>query len=161
MSRWLERSDVPRGADYDARWEHLAASGANVHGEADLVMDLLGSRGAGAAGPWSVLDAGCGTGRVAVELARRGADVVGLDIDPAMLARARTKAPSLSWIEGDLATADLRHADGRRRRFDLVAMPGNVMIFVAPGTEGAVLRRMAEHLVPAGLLVAEIGRAHV
>ena len=34
-----------------------------------------------------------------------------LDIDPAMLARARTKAPSLSWIEGDLATADLRHAD--------------------------------------------------
>jgi len=151
VNRWLDRSDVPRGADYDARWETLAASGADVHGEADLIMALLAETGPG---PWSVLDAGCGTGRVAVELARRGVDVVGIDLDPAMLERARAKAPTLTWVQGDLATADVRDADGRRRLFDLVAMPGNVMIFVTPDTEGEVLARMADHLRPGGLVVA-------
>ena len=128
-----------RGADYDRRFSDLAARGMDVHGEANLVAAL---------GPRSVLDAGCGTGRVAIELARRGIEVVGVDIDPAMLEAARTKAPDLTWIEADLATVDLR------RTFDVVAMAGNVMIFVAPRTEGAVVARMAAHLAPGGHLVA-------
>ena len=140
MSRWSERADVPRGDDYDARWRALAASGQSVHGEADLLCELL------AAG--SVLDAGCGTGRVAIELERRGYDVVGTDLDPGMLDAAREKAPDMQWVLGDLVDVDLG------RTFDLVAMPGNVMIFVAPGTEAAVLRNLASHLVPGGLLVA-------
>lgn len=135
---WL-CGDVRRGADYDRRFDALAASGADVHGEADLVESL---------GPRSVLDAGCGTGRVAVELARRGLDVVGVDLDPAMLDAARAKAPELRWVRADLADVDLG------RRFDAVVMAGNVMVFVAPGTEGAVVARMAAHLVPSGLLVA-------
>ena len=151
MNRWLDRPDVPRGADYDARWEALAASGAGIHGEADLVMALLADRGPG---PWRVLDAGCGTGRVAIELARRGVEVVGVDLDPAMLERARAKAPSLEWLEADLATVEVLGGDGHRRRFDLVAMPGNVMIFVGEGTEGAVLAHLAGHLEAGGLLVA-------
>ncbi|MDQ5854995.1 MAG: SAM-dependent methyltransferase, partial [Actinomycetota bacterium] len=52
--------------DYDARWRRMEAAGANPHGEADFVFSY---------GPRSVLDAGCGTGRVAIELARRGLDV--------------------------------------------------------------------------------------
>jgi hypothetical protein len=40
------------------------------------------------------------------------------------------------------------------RRFDAVVMAGNVMIFVAPGTEGAVLKRSAAHLRTGGLVVA-------
>ena len=139
-SRWTDRADVPRGDDYDARFERLAASGADVHGEADLVSRLApGGR---------VLDAGCGTGRVAIELARRGHDVVGLDLDPAMLAAAHRKAPHLPWIEGDLATTRLDE------RFDVVVLAGNVLIFVAPGTEGEVVARCAEHLVDGGLLIA-------
>ena len=149
VNRWLNRTDVPRGADYDARWTALAASGANIHGEADLLMALLHD---GVDGAPRVLDAGCGTGRVAIELARRGVDVVGVDVDPAMLAEARAKAPEGHWVQGDLATLDLAGTDGPSS-FDLVAMPGNVMIFVAPGTEGAVLARLAAHLVPGGLLV--------
>ena len=62
--------------EYDARWDRLAAAGEEVHGEADFVMALR---------PTSVLDAGCGTGRVAIELARRGVEVVGVDADPDML----------------------------------------------------------------------------
>ena len=135
---WL-RSDRPRGDAYDARFAELAASGKDVHGEAALVASL-------AAG--SVLDAGCGTGRVAVELARRGVEVVGVDIDPQMLAAARAKAPELEFHEADLASFDLG------RRFDAVVAAGNVMIFLTPGTEQAVLERLAAHLTPGGALIS-------
>ena len=88
-TRW-SGSDVPRGPDYDARWARLAAAGESVHGEADLVEALLRETGG-----TRVLDAGCGTGRVAIELAARGFAVVGVDADPAMLSEARAKAPGL------------------------------------------------------------------
>lgn len=138
-SRWLADGSVPRGADYDARWAAMAERGESVHGEADLIHSLA---------PRSVLDAGCGTGRVAIELALRGVEVVGVDLDPSMLAEARAKAPHLRWVEADLAAVDLG------RTFDIVAMPGNVMIFVHPGTEAAVVRRLAAHVAPDGVLVA-------
>ncbi len=137
-NRWLAR-DVPRGAEYDDRWTRLAADGKDVHGEADFVESL---------GPGSVLDAGCGTGRVAIELARRGIDVVGVDLDPSMLAVARAKAPHLDWVAGDLATLDLG------RTFDVVVLAGNVMIFLTPGTERDVVAALARHLGPGGALVA-------
>ena len=72
-TRW-QNADAPRGDDYDARWTVLAAQGRNVHGEADLVESLLRESGG-----TRVLDAGCGTGRVAIELARRGFSVTGVD----------------------------------------------------------------------------------
>lgn len=140
-------SDDARGQDYDRRFAAVAATGVDMHGEATFV-EALGVR--------SVLDAGCGTGRVAIELARRGLEVVGLDADPGMLAAARAKAPELEWVLGDLSDFDLFEADGRgdHRRFDAAVMAGNVMIFVVPGTEGAVLDRLARHLHRGGLVVA-------
>jgi SAM-dependent methyltransferase len=141
-TRW-QKSTAPRGDDYDARWKSLADAGQNIHGEADLVEDLLRESGGN-----SVLDAGCGTGRVAIELANRGVSVVGVDADAGMLATARAKAPQLRWIEADLA--DLTSAD----RFDLVLLAGNVMIFLEPGTEARVLAQLAARLTPGGLLVA-------
>ncbi|CAN5811292.1 class I SAM-dependent methyltransferase [soil metagenome] len=144
-SRWSEQTDVPRGDTYDARFERLAASGTDVHGEAVLVDRLLTDAGRS---PGRVLDAGCGTGRVAIELARRGHAVVGTDLDEPMLATARAKAPELSWVGGDLVDLDLD------RMFDVVVLAGNVMIFVAPGTEATVMDRAARHLAPGGLLVA-------
>jgi SAM-dependent methyltransferase len=146
MSRWNERDDVQRGADYDARWKQMAAAGQSVHGEVDLIHGLLRERDLGDSP--SVLDAGCGTGRVAIELAGRGIDVAGVDLDAAMLDEARTKAPGQRWTLGDLAHVDLD------TRFDLVVTAGNVMIFVAPGTEAAVLANLSGHISPGGLLVA-------
>jgi SAM-dependent methyltransferase len=102
----------------------------------------------------SVLDAGCGTGRVAIELARRGLDVVGLDADPGMLSAARAKAPELEWVLGDLSDFGLSDDGGKQRRFDAVVMAGNVMIFVVPGTEGAVVDHVAAHVRPGGVVVA-------
>jgi demethylmenaquinone methyltransferase / 2-methoxy-6-polyprenyl-1,4-benzoquinol methylase len=50
----------------------------------------------------SVLDACCGTGDLAIACARAGGRVTGLDFSPAMLARARRKAPELEWVEADV-----------------------------------------------------------
>jgi SAM-dependent methyltransferase len=139
-NRWMS-GDVPRGAAYDRRFEELAASGKPMHGEADLVSSF---------GPQWVLDAGCGTGRVAIELSRRGHHVVGLDQDPGMLEAARQKAPHLTWVEGDLADPHLDLG----REFDAVVLAGNVLIFVAPGTEGAVVSNVSRHLTGGGLSIA-------
>jgi SAM-dependent methyltransferase len=137
---WLA-GDAPRGARYDRRFEELAARGVDLHGEADFVDSYE---------PVSVLDAGCGTGRVAIELSRRGRRVVGVDLDPSMLEVARQKAPHIPWIESDLAAADLSFD----QPFDAVVLAGNVLIFVTPGTEGDVVSNLAGHLAPGGRLIA-------
>ena len=143
-SRWQQTDEVPRGDDYDARWRTLAESGHNIHGEADLVESLLPGSGR------TVLDAGCGTGRVGIELARRGYDVTGVDSDPEMLTTAQAKAPELAWLRVDLAALP----DTVPATFDLVLLAGNVMIFLEPGTEGQVMNGLAGRLSPGGLLVA-------
>jgi len=146
VTRWAELAGEAaddRAAGYEARFAQLAASGVGVHGEADRCTQLVppGAR---------VLDAGCGTGRVAIELAGRGFSVTGVDADAAMLTAARTKAPDLTWLEADLT--DLQ--DRLEAEFDLVVLAGNVMIFLSPGTEQRVLAQLAALLVPGGLLVA-------
>ncbi len=139
-NRWLE-GERPRGADYDRRFALLEASGHDVHGEATLVERY---------GPSSVLDAGCGTGRVAIELHRRGHSVVGVDVDRAMLDAARAKAPRVTWLEADLGDPDLLVG----HEFDVVVLAGNVMIFVAPGTEAAVVANMARLTRCGGVVIS-------
>lgn len=129
-----------RGDEYQARFDALAASGTDVHGESTLVRCYE---------PRTVLDAGCGTGRVAIELARHGIDVVGVDVDPVMLATAGERAPELEWRLGDLATAELEPA-----RYDVVVLAGNVLIFTPPGTEGAVVANVAAAARPGGRVIA-------
>jgi len=70
-------------AGLDRRWRRLTAQAVVRPGD-------------------DVLDACCGTGDLAIAAARAGGTVTGLDFSPAMLARARRKAPALEWIEGDL-----------------------------------------------------------
>jgi SAM-dependent methyltransferase len=127
------------GAEYQRRFDDLAASGVDVHGEASFVAGLR---------PGSVLDAGCGTGRVAIELARGGIEVVGVDGEPSMIETARSRAPMIEWIEADLTAMDLD------RRFDVVVMAGNVPLFTPPGTTAALVAGCARHLAPGGSLVA-------
>lgn len=134
---WRQRVDMD---EYDGRWDVLASQGQSVHGEADLVCALCdeGAR---------VLDAGCGTGRVAVELARRGRVCTGVDNDIDMLARAQAKGGDVTWVLADLATVRLEVV------FDLVVMAGDVLNYVRPGDESVVVANLARHLVPGGRLV--------
>ena len=127
------------GDDYQARFDRLAASGEDVHGEASFVRGFA---------PATVLDAGCGTGRVAIELARHGIDVVGVDVDASMLATAKERAPAVEWVECDLRRLDLG------RHFDVVVMAGNVPLFTPAGTQGDLVAGVARHVGPTGVLVA-------
>ena len=147
VNPWLA-TRTRTGAEYDAPYERQAQSGIDIHGEANLVMALLAEYGGTVAGAPHVLDAGCGTGRIAIELARRGCQTFGVDLDEVMLAQARQKAPELPWLKADLTTVTLNE------RFDLILMAGNVMIYLTPGSEADVLANMASHLKPGGLLLA-------
>ena len=126
------------GDAYQARFDAIASSGTDVHGEATFVLAFA---------PRSVLDAGCGTGRVAIELAHRGVEVTGVDIDSSMLATARTRGPDVTWFENDLASLNID------RTFDVVVMAGNVMLFTAEGTQRSVVEGCARHVAPTGVLV--------
>ena len=129
------------GDEYQARFDALAAGGVDVHGEVAFVLTLEPR-------PASVLDAGCGTGRVGIELARRGTVVVGVDVDGSMLATARRAAPEIDWIEQDLTSLQLD------RTFDAVVMAGNVPLFTAPGTHAALVAGCARHVGPGGAFVS-------
>lgn len=135
------------GSAYQARIDRLAATGVDMHGEATFVRRF---------NPQSVLDAGCGTGRVAIELARHDIDVVGVDVDASMIAEARRLAPDLSWIEADLTSFALG------RRFDVVLLAGNVPLFSVPGTNDALIRACAAHVAPKAVLIAgfQLGRGY-
>ncbi len=137
------------GEEYAERFAALARSGTDMHGEARFCATLLPS---GA----RVLDAGCGTGRVAVHLDELGFSCVGVDVDESMLAVARRHAPRIPWHGADLsrlAAGDLDGAAG----FDLAVMAGNVVPLLAPGTVGRAVASLAGLLRPGGLLVAGFG----
>ncbi|MCE7080958.1 class I SAM-dependent methyltransferase [Streptomyces sp. ST2-7A] len=150
--RWAEvtgaRDASGRYAEeYAARFARLAAEGHDPHGEARF-CDALLARGS------RVLDAGCGTGRVAARLAELGHACTGVDVDPAMLAVARRTAPGPDWHLGDLVALD---AVGLTPGYDLAVAAGNVIPLLAPGTEGAVIGQIARLLRPGGLLVVGMG----
>lgn len=149
MSRWEELTGGTSGENYAARFAALADSGKDMHGEAQLCAALVpaGAR---------MLDAGCGTGRVMIRLAELGYDCVGVDRDASMLAVARRQAPELPWIQADLATLDLAELNVAAD-FDLVVAAGNIFPLLAPGTEAAVVSRLAATLSSDGLMVAGFG----
>ena len=147
-TRWERIARETVGDDYarayDERFRAMAERGQDVHGEASIVADLLPA-------PGRVLDAGCGTGRVAVRLKELGYDVVGVDLDTSMLDVARAGAPDVDWRLADLATFDLGET------FDLVLVAGNTIPLIEPGTLLDVSERLVHHLTPGGVVVCGFG----
>jgi SAM-dependent methyltransferase len=143
-SAWVRitQENPNHSAAYIQRWKDLAAQGMDLFGEARLVDAMVG-RGA------RVLDAGCGQGRIGGYLASVGHHVVGLDVDPVLIAEAQRLHPTARWRVGDLAEMDLPAA-GIPEPCDAIVCAGNVMTFLAPSTRGEVLRRMRAHIAPGG-----------
>ena len=134
---------------YVKRFRSMAAEGDDLVGEARLV-DAMVPRGA------RILDAGCGPGRTGGHLSTLGHQVVGVDVDPVLIAAAEEDHPGPTWLVGDLAEMDLA-ARGIEEGFDAVVAAGNVMAFLAPSTRGAVLTNMGRHLRESGRVVVGFG----
>lgn len=152
-SRWeaIIAANPAHSTWYVERFRAMREQGADLDGEARLVDAMLarGSR---------VLDAGAGTGRVGGALHARGHTVVGVDVDPVLVAEAEAVYPGPTWLQGDLTTLDLP-ARGIAEPFDAVVLAGNVLTFLAPGSHAETLATLARHLAPEGRIVLGFGTA--
>ncbi|MGC3954875.1 MAG: class I SAM-dependent methyltransferase [Propionicimonas sp.] len=147
-TRTVEQNPA-HSAWYIERFKAMAAAGKDLHGEARTI-DAMVARGS------RILDAGCGPGRVGGELAARGHQVVGVDVDPVLIAEAVSVFPDATWLVQDLAELDLPAA-GVPTGFDAIVAAGNVMTFLAPSTRELVLRNLGAVLAADGRLVIGFG----
>ncbi len=114
-------------------------------------LELWEELAAAMTGP--VLDIGCGTGRVALHLARRGHEVVGVDSDALLVKELRGRADGLpaEIVVGDACQFDLS------REFGLVLAPMQLIQLLASESERlACLGTIAAHLAPGGLTALAI-----
>lgn len=123
-------------ADYDQQFGFVTAYGT-------ALLDLLPL-----VPPGWILDVGCGTGDHAAELARRGFDVVGVDADEAMLARARARHPGVEFVSADAQALSLE------RRFD-AAFSNAALHWMTD--QAAALRSVRGVLHDGAPFVAEMG----
>jgi SAM-dependent methyltransferase len=150
-SGWVEltRANPGHSGWYVERFREMAAAGDDLAGEARFI-DAMAPRAG------RILDAGCGPGRVGAFLAGLGHEIVGVDVDPVLIAAAHADHPGPTWLVGDLAELDLA-SHGITEGFDVIVCAGNVMPFLAPGTRRQVLTRLRAHLREGGRVVAGFG----
>ena len=101
-----------------------------------------------------LLDLGCGTGRMALRMAKLGYQVTGVDITPEMIALARQKAAQqaapIEWVVADARTLQLG------KQFSFIYMLEHVFqFFLTRADQEAMLARVREHLLPEGCFLFE------
>jgi SAM-dependent methyltransferase len=130
--------------DHPALYDRLVPPGP-----CEAFYDALAPAGA------SVLELGCGTGRLTLPLARRGREVVGLDASAPMLSAARVKAfetgTNVRWVQGDMAHFDLG------RRFDLIVVSCNSLghMTTSQALDGC-LTSVRRHLAKGGVFAFDV-----
>lgn len=150
-SRWVEMTEEnpDHSTWYIERFRTMAAAGDDLAGEARFVDALVGRSA-------RILDAGCGPGRVGGHLHAVGHEVVGVDVDPVLIAAAEQDHPGPTWLVGDLAELDLP-SRGIVEGFDAIVCAGNVMTFLAPSTRRDVLANLGRHLRENGRIAVGFG----
>jgi SAM-dependent methyltransferase len=124
-------------------------------GDLDLYLSVARRTG----GP--ILELAVGSGRLAVPLANAGYEVTGVDIEPAMLDRARQRlaaAPSavraqLDLVEGDIL--DLRLPAAGTFNFCFIAL-NSLLLLGRRDAQREAVRTMAAHLAPGGLAIVDV-----
>jgi len=129
-------------------WHDLECGGYDVD------LPLWRELAAAAQGP--ILDIGAGTGRVALDLGRRGHEVVALDVDAELLGalRGRAAGAPVEAVSGDARDFELG------RRFALVLVPmQTVQLMAGPAERASLLARARAHAAPGGRLAIAIADA--
>jgi SAM-dependent methyltransferase len=120
-------------------------------------LDLYQAMAERADGP--VLELAAGTGRLAIPLAEAGHRVTAVDLDPAMLDRARQRARGtagedrLTFVEADLV--GLRLPDAGSYGLAFIAL-NSLLVLGSRAAQRAALRALAEHLASGGLAVVDV-----
>ena len=151
QSKWVEITtrNPDHSTWYIERFRSMVEAGEDLNGEARFV-DAMAPRQA------RILDAGCGPGRVGAALALAGHDVVGVDVDPVLIAAAEQDHPGPTWVVGDLAELDLASI-GIEEGFDVIVCAGNVLTFLAPSTRRDVLANLRRSLRADGRVAVGFG----
>jgi SAM-dependent methyltransferase len=102
----------------------------------------------------SVLEPGCGSGRILEAFARRGLHVAGIDRSPAMAEAAKRRLEA-AGIAAEVFVADITDFD-LVRRFDGAVCPINTLLHLAPSELARHLARMADHLEPGGAYLVQL-----
>jgi cyclopropane fatty-acyl-phospholipid synthase-like methyltransferase len=114
--------------------------------EADFLTDRLELQPG-----MTVLDVPCGNGRHTIELAQRGVRMTGVDISPDFLDEARSKAPEIEWVFGDMRNPP------RRDRFDAAYCWGNSFGYFDHDDCQRFLNAVASALKPGGRFILDSG----
>ena len=135
----------------DLAYIHDAGHGDIAHDAARRLIDELGRAGYR---DGTVVDLGCGSGVLAAALVETGYHVVGIDVSPAMLAIARTRAPNAEFRVGSFVTTDLPTSVA-------VTAIGEVLNYAFDSTNddearAGLFRRVHEALVPGGVLLFDV-----
>lgn len=151
----MNRTTDPQPAgvfDEYARFYDLLYKDKDYAAEARFIHDTLIAQGPR---PRRLLELGCGTGRHAVELARLGHEVTGVDLSPGMVAQATARAAQLSELRGALRfqAGDVRSVRVGEK-FDAVLSLFHVMSYQTSDADlRAAFATAAEHLPPGGLFL--------
>lgn len=102
-----------------------------------------------------VLELGAGTGRLTVPIARRGVEIVGLELSEKMLEKGQAKLgadlPQAQMVQGDMRTFSLN------RQFGLILIPFNALMHLYTlSDQQKALENIARHLLPGGSLVFDV-----
>jgi SAM-dependent methyltransferase len=150
LSRTFESAKGPALIDHGNLEEFADADVYDLEDDSDVGIAFYAALAHESGGP--VLEIACGTGRVAIPIARQGFAVTGLDVVPGMLARARAKSAGLPtrWLEGDARDFDLGET------FRLIFLTGNAFqAFLTRADQEALLGRVRAHLHDDGLFAFE------
>lgn len=139
---------------YAALSHYYDLENADFTEDLDYWLDLADEHGE------PILELGCGTGRVLLNLARRGHAVTGLDNSPEMLARLQAKLSAASGqhlaVVPQIVQASLEDFE-LAQRFRLAIMPFNTfMHLLTTEAQLAALERIRRHLAPRGALALDM-----
>lgn len=138
-----------------ARYYNLLYRDKDYAGETAFVLNVLKKHNCV---PQTLLDLGCGTGCHAVEMAKQGVQVTGVDISETMLDMGRVMLENLDPVDFSVPLPDLRQGDVRTirlgKKFDAVVSLFHVMSYQNTEEDAlAVMKTAKEHLNPGGLFL--------